>query len=91
MIEKIIELLQQKYYSVSELARELQIEDKKVIILYLKKIEKIAKRKGWKLKIQPARCKKCGYVFKEEIKMPSRCPRCKSYWIEEPRFFLKVK
>ncbi len=90
MIERIIELLKEKYYSVSELSKELQIENKKVIIEYLRKIERIAKRKGWKFEIAPARCKKCGYVFKKEIKIPSRCPKCKSYWIDEPKFYLEV-
>ncbi len=91
MIEKIIDLISKKPYSVSELSRELQIENRRVIIEYLRKIEKIAKRKGWKFEIIPARCNKCGYTFKKEIKVPSQCPRCKSNWISEPKFYIKVK
>ena len=39
----------------------------------------------------PPRCRKCGYVFKdlEKPKKPSRCPKCKSEWIESPRFTIK--
>jgi|UniRef100_A0A7J2U5Y4 predicted Zn-ribbon and HTH transcriptional regulator len=39
----------------------------------------------------PPRCRKCGYIFKdlEKPKKPSKCPRCKSEWIEPPRFIIK--
>lgn len=39
----------------------------------------------------PPRCKKCGFMFKDidKPKKPSRCPRCKSEWIESPRFIIK--
>lgn len=41
-----------------------------------------------KLKMVPPYCKKCGFVFKERnrIKTPSKCPKCKSEWIEAPLF-----
>ncbi len=45
-------------------------------------------RKYGFMMVLPARCLKCGYVFKPEIKVPKRCPRCKSTWISEPRFKL---
>ncbi|MCY0868034.1 MAG: transcriptional regulator [Desulfurococcus sp.] len=45
------------------------------------------------LLMEPPRCKKCGYVFSdmEKPKEPSRCPRCKSEWIEPPRFIITSK
>ncbi|RLF80089.1 transcriptional regulator, partial [Thermococci archaeon] len=43
------------------------------------------------LLIQPAQCKKCGFIFKPEIRIPGRCPKCKSEWIEEPRFKIEFK
>jgi predicted Zn-ribbon and HTH transcriptional regulator len=44
-----------------------------------------------KLLMIPPRCKKCGYIFKDldKPKKPSRCPRCKSEWIESPKFIIK--
>ncbi|ASJ17390.1 transcriptional regulator [Thermococcus chitonophagus] len=90
--EKIIELLLERDYSVSELARILGLRgkgSKKAIIEDLKVIAKIAKREGMILLIKPAQCRKCGFTFKPEINIPSRCPRCKSEWIEEPRFKLE--
>ena len=41
-----------------------------------------------KLVVQPAQCKKCGYVFEKRSKVqtPSKCPRCKGDWIQAPLF-----
>ncbi len=38
--------------------------------------------------MQPPRCRRCGYVFKDlrKPRKPSRCPRCRSEWIEPPSF-----
>lgn len=39
----------------------------------------------------PPRCRKCGYVFKDldRPKKPSKCPKCRSEWIEPPRFIIR--
>lgn len=39
----------------------------------------------------PPICKKCGYVFRDldKPKKPSRCPRCRSEWLEPPRFIIR--
>ncbi|MBP1912338.1 transcriptional regulator [Thermococcus stetteri] len=87
--ERIISLLEERDYSPSELARALDLRGKgsvKIILEDLKAIQKIVKRERKVLLIKPAVCRNCGFVFKPEIKIPSRCPRCKSEWIEEPRF-----
>ena len=35
--------------------------------------------------IQPATCKKCGFVFhKDKLHKPGKCPACKGTWISEP-------
>jgi predicted Zn-ribbon and HTH transcriptional regulator len=39
-----------------------------------------------KLDVECARCRKCGFEFREDkLTKPSRCPECHSTWIEEPR------
>ena len=45
------------------------------------------------LVMQPAECRKCGYLFKErsKLKKPSRCPRCKHERIVPPVFSLREK
>ncbi|HHI01383.1 MAG TPA: transcriptional regulator [Thermococcus litoralis] len=92
--QKIIKLLEERDYSVSELATLLDMRGKgsrKVILEDLRTIAGIVKREGKVLLIQPAQCKKCGFVFKPEIKIPGRCPKCRSEWIEEPRFKIEVR
>ncbi len=92
--ERIISLLEERDYSISELAQVLGIRgkgSKKLILEDLKAIQKTLKREGKVLLVKPAECRKCGFRFKPEINIPSRCPRCKSEWIEEPRFRIKSK
>ncbi len=89
--EKIIEILLNTEYPLSarEIAMRLGISEKEVIE-DLRHIAKSVRRMGLRLYIAPARCKKCGYEFRSaEIKIPSKCPRCKSQWIEPPRFIIK--
>jgi transcriptional regulator len=39
--------------------------------------------------IEPASCKKCGFEFgPEKLRKPSKCPKCKSTWLTEPRISL---
>jgi predicted Zn-ribbon and HTH transcriptional regulator len=43
-----------------------------------------------RLKMKPAQCDKCGFVFREErIKPPSRCPKCKGERIAEPAYYVE--
>jgi len=87
MISKIIDLLKQNKYTINELAKLLNISEKQVVN-YIEKIILISKKKNWKVIIYPARCKKCGYIFKENL-FPSKCPKCKSEWIEKAIFEIK--
>lgn len=84
--ERIAELIRDNALSPSEIAKILEIPVKDV----LEDLKHIAKsQKYGNLLIMPARCKKCGYVFKAYIKIPKKCPQCKSTWIDEPLFLLK--
>ncbi|ASI99750.1 transcriptional regulator [Thermococcus celer] len=91
---RIIKLLEERDYSPAELSMALGLRGrgaKKVILEDLRAIQRTLKREGKVLLIKPAECRKCGFVFKPEIKIPTRCPRCKSEWIEEPRFKIEVR
>ena len=89
MISKIIEKLKERDYSFSELLEEFKDYEltRKDLMNYIKEIVKISKTKNWKLYYKPSVCKKCGYEIKN-IKPVSKCPRCKSEWIEEVRYFI---
>jgi len=43
------------------------------------------------LLMRPPVCRSCGYVFSDMVdrpRKPSRCPRCRSEWIEPPAFII---
>lgn len=38
----------------------------------------------------PPECRDCGFnEFDDILNIPSRCPECKSEWVEEPQFTIK--
>ncbi len=68
----------------------LDIEPKDVYE-HLRHIAKTIRRVSGGRKVlvmRPPICRSCGYVFKDldRPRKPSRCPRCKSEWIEPPAF-----
>ena len=92
--EKIMELLMNTTtpLSVDDIAQLLGESNKKKIIEDLQHIAKTVKRrfKGRKLVLYKAVCRKCGYVFGSEKNLnPTKCPRCKSEWIDKPKFKIK--
>ncbi len=83
---RMAELLSMGPMSLSALAREFEISEREVIE-ELRHIQR--SKKFGKLMVQPARCLKCGFVFRAELRRPKRCPKCHSTWIEEPRFVIE--
>ena len=58
----------------------------------LKHLEKSLKHSGGKIEIDAAHCRKCQFEFsKSTWHKPSRCPECKSTWIQEPRVSISDK
>ena len=86
--QQIIELLEQNKQSAQQLANYFQTELKEIV----EDLEHIRKSiKPRKLKVTHACCKKCNFVFKErdKISKPSKCPRCKSEWVEAQMFWIE--
>jgi predicted Zn-ribbon and HTH transcriptional regulator len=86
--QQIIEILENQKTTAQHLANifEATLND---IIEDLQHIEKSIKPK--KLKVIPAHCKSCNFVFKERsrVSKPSKCPRCRSEWIEAQMFWIE--
>ena len=85
--QTIIELLRQGPISPQNIANKLGITMKELMeeMPHVKKtLHPI------KIKVIPAFCKKCGFVFKERsrLKPPTKCPSCRSEWIEKGKFSL---
>lgn len=93
--QRMIKLLEsvEEPITAEDIARNLDIDVDDVYI-HLAHLAKTVRRlsSGKKaLLMVPPKCRKCGYVFKDldKPKKPSKCPRCKSEWIEHPRFAIR--
>ena len=52
----------------------------------LKHLEKSIKHQNESIETEPAYCRKCQFEFpKSKWNKPSKCPDCKSTWIQEPK------
>jgi len=80
----LIDLLSLEPRSISSLARELgasrsDLEDD------LRHAIRSARAQGHRIRVIPARCKSCGFLFDEgKLSKPSRCPACKGTRLFEP-------
>jgi predicted Zn-ribbon and HTH transcriptional regulator len=78
--------------SVTDIARHAGSDKSENIIAEINHVLKSLKAKGITFKILPATCKKCNFVFKHtnlEVKLPSKCPECKSELIAPPMLHRK--
>lgn len=82
--QQLKSLLEGNKMSLKALSKEVRQPEKEV----LHHLEQL--KKSGVLKIIPAECSDCGYVFetREKAKKPSKCPDCKSTHIEEPLYSL---
>lgn len=84
--QTIIELLRQQALTAWDLAEILGIKEREVAE-HLEHVARSVSCTG-KIRVEPARCKQCGFVFtkRKQFKSPSRCPQCRSQQVERPRF-----
>jgi predicted Zn-ribbon and HTH transcriptional regulator len=82
----IVELLEEEQLSALDLSGELGVKEKEIFehLEHIARSLKPAKR----LVVEPAQCRSCDFQFKKRnrIKPPSRCPLCRSEFIQRPRF-----
>jgi hypothetical protein len=87
--QRIVELLTDAELSFEELRRDLEIPARSLED-DLGHVERSLRRGPARLRVDPARCLACGFTFEDRaprrFQAPSRCPRCKSERIAEPRF-----
>jgi predicted Zn-ribbon and HTH transcriptional regulator len=51
----------------------------------IKHLRKTLKQSAYRLDVTPAECRKCSFVFStEKLSKPSKCPQCRSTWLDEP-------
>jgi predicted Zn-ribbon and HTH transcriptional regulator len=90
--QRIAELLGAGEWGFEELRRELEAPAR-VLEEDLRHVERSLRRGSERLRIEPARCRSCGFVFSQRaarhLHAPSRCPRCRSERIADPRFHIR--
>ncbi len=84
---EIIALLEGQSFSAKEISGSVGISEKE-IYAHLEHIGKTLERGNHQLVVDPAVCKKCGFIFKkrEKMKKPGKCPLCRGESIEDPLF-----
>ncbi len=89
--QQIVTLLQEQEMGARELSQALGISEKEVYG-HLNHIARSVNAHGCKLKVQPSRCRICGFVFQDRHRLtrPGRCPRCKQGHLEAPRFQVSI-
>ena len=89
---EIIDLLKDNVLSAKDVSGSVGVPVKEVYE-HLDHIQKSIGKGGRSLRVIPAECKKCGFVFKkrERLKKPGKCPVCRSESIEEPLFSIREK
>lgn len=87
--QQIVILLQQQSVSAKDLSMAIGMPEKQVYD-HLEHIRRSFQQQGKTLRIEPARCKKCEFVFekRQRFQKPGKCPACRGQSIEEPRFSL---
>jgi transcriptional regulator len=80
--QTMIHLLEREELTAHDLARILLLTPGEVEE-HLPHLRKSLKNR---LRITPARCRQCGYVFRDRQRLdtPGRCPRCRRELVEGP-------
>ena len=92
--QRIMELLRECEHplTVDEIIAMLGIDVRpREVYNHLEHIAKTVRRLSKNTEVllmKPPTCRRCGYVFKDikKPRKPSRCPKCRSEWIEPPAF-----
>lgn len=84
--QQIRQLLEDGFQTLESLARTFQIRVKDAE----QEVRHAVRSSGKKLRIEPAECRECGFVFRgrDRLGAPSRCPRCREEGVSPPRFTL---
>jgi predicted Zn-ribbon and HTH transcriptional regulator len=90
--QQIIALLIAEEMGLRDLSQELGLSEKD-ILPHLAHIQKTVQARDQHVVIRPARCFKCGFVFKERRRYsrPGKCPRCRGTHIDNPTFRIRPR
>ena len=84
---RIASMLKERPYTGKEMSGFLRIPERDIYD-HLEHIRKTMNKGPYKLVVVPARCERCGFVFRKRgrLKAPGKCPMCRNESLEEPVF-----
>ena len=90
--QEIISLLSEGKYGAKSVSKILRISEKEVYE-HLEHIGRSVKSQNGKLRIIPALCLECGFVFESRNRFtsPGKCPRCKGEHIQDPEYSIECQ
>ncbi len=88
--KEIVSFLKERNLSAKEISGYVRISEKEVSA-HLEHIKKSILGDKLQLVVNPATCKKCGFIFKkrERISKPGKCPLCHGESIEQPLYSIR--
>ncbi len=86
--QQIVQAITGMRRSARDLAHSLGIPERQVEEHLAHIVKSVAGSRQGRFRMEPASCQDCGYVFRGRTRLtrPSRCPKCRSEAILEPRF-----
>ncbi|OPY64923.1 MAG: hypothetical protein A4E63_03233 [Syntrophorhabdus sp. PtaU1.Bin050] len=83
-------VLQEQALSAKDMSTYLRIPEKEVYE-HLEHIRKTMNKGNYHLVVVPARCERCGFVFRKRgrLSRPGKCPMCHSSLILPPLFVIR--
>jgi len=82
--KELIPLLAAQPLTLRQIAHQVRLKPAEVED-DLRHLAKSLVHGDWKLLVNPARCRKCGFEFgPDKLHKPSKCPECHGTWLSEP-------
>jgi len=83
------QVLRERPLTARELSARVGISEKEVPG-HLDHLARSLRHGGDRLRVEPAQCLVCAFVFKERTRLtkPSKCPACRSERVDPPRFVI---
>ena len=83
------ETLREGPLTARDLSARVGIGEKEVFG-HLEHVARSLRHSSERLRVEPAQCLACGFVFKERTRLskPSKCPACRSQRMDPPRFVI---
>lgn len=90
--QRIVEILRRDELGFEQLQREVGVQARALEedLRHIERSLRNGRRGPERLRIQPASCLSCGFIFRDRtsrhLHAPGRCPQCRGDRIADPRF-----